>query len=356
MKKPKILAYYLPQFHEIKENNEWWGHGFTEWTALNGAKSYFKSQNIRKPISPYHQYELPSKDVMEWQAKIARDHHIDGFFVWDYWFGNGKRLLSKPKEFVRDHGIDFPYALIWANHSWYNKGKNILLIEQQYLGKADYYAYAMDCLSHFITDNYIKINNAPVFGIFMPSAVPDLQLFIETFECVAKNNGFNGIYWVAENTSDKDFFADNFNTVISSSKYFSVRKWMHPIFFIREQLIKRFNWNFLGPIRYDYKKLVSSNDRFESSESPAIFSGWDTTPRHGNRGTYLENFNNETFSNHLDNVFQHAINQKIDFLAIKSWNEWAEGNVLEPDSEFGYSLIDTVKNKIKSSFDVGGGA
>lgn len=79
------------------------------------------------------------------------------------------------------------------------------------------------------------------------------------------------------------------------------------------------------------------------------------TLRHGNRGTYLENFTNETFSNHLDNVFQHAISQKVDFLAIKSWNEWAEGNVLEPDSEFGYSLLNLVKNKNKSSFDVGGG-
>lgn len=89
----------------------------------------------------------------------------------------------------------------------------------------------MDCLSHFITDNYIKINNAPVFfGIFMPSAVPDLRLFIEAFELVATDNGFSGIYWVAENTSDEDVFADSFDALISSSKYFSVRKWKHSRF------------------------------------------------------------------------------------------------------------------------------
>jgi hypothetical protein len=356
MKKPTILAYYLPQFHEIPENNLWWGDGFTEWTALNNAKLYFKNQRIRKPVSPYNQYELPSKEVMEWQAKIARDHYIDGFFMWDYWFGNGKRLLSKPKEFVRDNDIDFPYALIWANHSWYNKGKNKLLIEQKYLGKDDYYAYAMDCLSHFHTKNYIKINNAPVFGLFMPLAVPDLDLFMETFEQVAVDNGFSGIYWVAENASGMNEFADKFNVTISSSKYFSARKWKHPVFFVREQLIKKLNWNFLGPIRYNYSKLVSQSSEFMLGESPAIFTGWDTTPRHGSRGTYLDNFNNNTFCMHLDNVFQHAVSEKIDFLVIKSWNEWAEGNVLEPDSEFGYVLLNAIKNKIKSSFAVGGGA
>ncbi|CAJ1820569.1 glycoside hydrolase family 99-like domain-containing protein [Aeromonas jandaei] len=350
MNKPNILAYYLPQFHEIQENNKWWGDGFTEWVALNNAKPYFKGQEIRRPIAPFYQYELPSKEVMEWQANLAKEHHIDGFFIWDYWFGHGERLLSKPKEFVRDNKVDFPYALIWANHSWFNKGKNILLKEQKYLGEDDYHAYATDCLTHFLTDNYIKVGNSPVFGIFLPSSVPDLHKFMEVFDNIAIQNGFDGIYWVAENTSSMSEVANHFDVVISSSKYFASRKWRHPFFFIKEQLIKRFNLNFLGPIKYDYEKIFSPEIKFEKNESPAIFAGWDTTPRHGIRGTFLKNFNEVSFEKHLDSILQHTKNEKINFLVVKSWNEWAEGNLIEPDSELGYTLLHTLKAKIEEYF------
>lgn len=353
MNKPKILAYYLPQFHEIPENNEWWGCGFTEWNALENAKIYKPIQYVRKPIGPYFNYNLPSKDVMEWQAEVANKHNIYGFLIWDYWFGNRKKLLEKPKEYIVENNIHFPYSLIWANHSWYNKRKKKLLIKQQYLGVKDYEQYFSDCLKHFLNDNYIKINNKPVFGIYMPFDIPDLDCFMELFDNNARLNGFNGIYWVVDNTPATHLNKDKFDCIVSSTIYFKARKFRHPVNFIKEQLIKKFNMNDIGPVVYSYKKLVSTHKNFSRNETPVIFTGWDTTPRHMERGTILKDFNVSAFEQHLDNVFNFSKYANSELLILKSWNEWAEGNLLEPDDVFGYTLLEALQKKYNKYFTQG---
>ncbi len=353
MSSPKVLAYYLPQFHEIPENNEWWGQGFTEWTALRKPKKYYSFQKIRRPIAPHFEYTLPSKAVMEWQNSLAKQHHIDGFLLWDYWFGNGKTLLSKPKEFVRDNNVVFSYALIWANHSWYNKSINKLLIEQEYLGKDDYTNYFLDCLNHFKNKEYVKIKNKPVFGIYMPFAIPDLDVFMDIFTTGAIENGFDGIHWIVDNTPATNENKKVFNCVISSTAYFKARKYLHPINFIKEQLIKKVNLNFVGPIVYSYKKLVGQHTNFNENESPAIFTGWDTTPRHGQRGTILKDFTVDSFEQHLKNVFKHASKNDCELLVLKSWNEWAEGNTIEPDSINNHELLKSFKKIYSSQYAKG---
>jgi len=115
------LAYYLPQFHEIEENNRWWGQGFTEWQQLNEASTYFDWHRLRKPDTPFGQYSLLNPDVLAWQNDIAQAHGVDGFLVFDYWFGQGKKLLEKPIQMVLDQHVPFRYAFCWANHTWYNK-------------------------------------------------------------------------------------------------------------------------------------------------------------------------------------------------------------------------------------------
>lgn len=339
MNHPVVLAYYLPQFHEIEENNTWWGKGFTEWVALNSSETYYKKQKTRKPMEPFFEYELPCKEVMEWQSNLAKANCIDGFFVWDYWFGAGEKLLSKPKEYILNNDVSFSYAFIWANHSWYNKAIGKLLIEQKYLGKEDYIDYFNDCLPHFKSDNYIKINNRPIFGIFKPTDIPDLDIFISVFKTLAQKNGFDGIHFVAENTNCDDIHKEKFDSHVNSTKYFSSRKLFHPVNFIREQLIKRFGFNTIGPVVYNYTNLVSKYNRFSHDESPAIFTGWDTTPRHGRRGTILMDFTVESFTDHLKKVFHHAIKNNSELIIIKSWNEWAEGNLMEPDTVFGDSIL-----------------
>ena len=350
LKKPVVLAYYLPQFYETPENNEWWGKGFTEWTALKQSVSYKRKQKIRKPVEPLGFYELPSQTVLEQQYKFAKKHHIDGFFIWDYWFGNGDKLLSKPKDYLLTKDINFKYAFIWANHSWYNKTKNVMLKKQLFLGEKDYKDYFNDVLPHMKKDMYLKINNKPIFGLFMPSIVPDLDVFMRVFTDLAIENGFDGIYWIAENTKKDNDYTPAFDSYLNSTKYFINRKFFHPVNFVKEILIKKCNLNNIGPVNYSYKKLVSNHKDYDGNEIAAVFSGWDTTPRHKRRGTILHGFDESSFEQHVQNVFLYTKEANKDVIIIKSWNEWAEGNLLEPDHLFNCKLLNIFSNKYKKIF------
>lgn len=348
--KPFVLAYYLPQFYETPENNEWWGNGFTEWTALKQSVRYQSKQQIRQPVEPLGFYELPQKEVLEQQYEFAKEHNIDGFLIWDYWFGNGEKLLEKPKDYLLENNVNFKYAFIWANHSWYNKTKNTMLKEQLFLGEKDYKSYFDSLLPHMKKDMYLKINNKPIFGVFMPSIIPDLDVFMRVFTRAAIENGFDGIYWIAENTKKENPFAKAFDCYLNSTKYFINRKFLHPINFTKEILIKKLNYNRIGPINYSYKRLVSNYSDYDGSEVAAVFTGWDTTPRHKRRGTILHGFNESSFERHITNVFQYSKERKKELIIIKSWNEWAEGNLLEPDHIFRKNLLDIFSKNYKKIF------
>lgn len=351
MKKIISLAYYLPQFHEIPENNLWWGKAFTEWVNLREAPQYFPWQEVRRPIAPFHEYNLLNTDVLEWQARLATEHGITGFLVWDYWFGEGKQLLERPTELLLEKGLDFPYCFSWANHSWENKTTQQMLQEQKYLGKADYTAYFYNRLPHFKSDNYIKVDGKPVFGVFLPQGIPDLPCFIEVFRSLAVKEGFPGIYLVAENATEESTLL--FDRYMSSGSSFKRRKASSPLQFVKEQLIKRYNWNRLGPIVFDYRKTVleRSKDVLSKREIPVLFTGWDTTPRHKRRGTIYKGFSLEVFKANLVNILSQLRLQGAEqpIVVVKSWNEWAEGNLMEPDSVFGDGLLKIYKETFPSN-------
>lgn len=340
------LAYYLPQFHEVPENNQWWGEGFTEWTNLNTANQFYSWQLPRRPIAPFYEYNLLESDVLEWQFKVAREHGISGFFIWDYWFGGGRRLLEGPSELVLEKNLDFKYCFSWANHSWENKKTRELLIEQQYMGEEDYSAYFYSKLPHFNSKNYIKIEGKPVFGVFSPDLIPDLECFVSVFRRLAMKEGFPGIYLIAENATEK--LIPLFDRFLSSGSSFKGRKLSSPLQFIKEQLIKRYNLNVLGPIVFDYRSTVlrRSADSLGVYEIPVLFTGWDTTPRHNRRGTIYKNFTIEVFRSCLINIVDQLRRQNSEYpiVVIKSWNEWAEGNLMEPDSLFGDGLLAAYKD------------
>jgi len=350
MQSPKILslAFYLPQFHEIEENNQWWGKGFTEWIHLNQAKKYFDWQEIRKPVPPFGEYNLLNPEVLEWQASTAKKYGIDGFMVFDYWFGAGKTLLEKPMQMVLNKQLNFDYCLCWANHTWYNKRENILLLQQQYLGAADYTAYFNRLLPHFQSGHYIKIDNRPVFAIFNPKEIPDLDVFVDTFKSLAIQAGFNGLYLIAEQTDASAEHARYFDAYTKSNNVFKGRNRDNFFSYLKEKLTRKFGCTQLGPFYYDYHNLVVNNSINTDDEKyiPAVFTGWDTSPRHQKRGTILKGFNLVEFKNHLmqiKNVLNRR-NLKNQVILIKSWNEWAEGNLLEPDNIFGYQLLEAYRD------------
>lgn len=340
------LAYYLPQFHEIEENNRWWGQGFTEWSQLNQAQQYFKWQKIRKPIAPLNEYSLLEPAVMELQSQIAKQHAIDGFLVFDYWFGNGKTLLEKPMQMVLDQQLNFDYCLCWANHTWYNKRDNITLQQQQYLGENDYKAYFNRLLPHFQSQHYIKIENQPIFAIFNPNEIPDLEIFISTFQHMAKQAGFDGIYMIADNTDASSEHASLFNSYTRSNHLFKKRNRDNLLSYLKEKLTRKFGCQNIGPFYYSYPHLAVDQyvERNDIKYIPTAFTGWDTTPRHLKRGTVLKDFDLDSFQHHLAKIeqsiqFNKQLGIKHQLIVIKSWNEWAEGNLLEPDSIFGNDLL-----------------
>ncbi|HAV5535580.1 glycoside hydrolase family 99-like domain-containing protein [Acinetobacter baumannii] len=348
--KALVLAYYLPQYHEVEENNLWWGKGFTEWTNINNCKKYFASHQIRKPIAPLSQYNLLESGIIEKQFEIANNFGIDGFLIWNYWFGNGEKLLEKPLDSILENKINVKYCLAWANHSWMNKSKGLLLKEQKYLGVEDYIEYFNYLLPHFKSDNYLKIKNKPIFSIFSPKDVTDLDIFMETFERLAKEFGFDGIHWLAENTEGSELYINKFNNFYNSGHLLYSRRFRSFTYFLELLHRKSGGRIKLGPFVYSFKKLdlVSSAKKMYPKQIPVIFTGWDSSIRHNDRGIILNEFNEETFDSHLNQIMKHALQVEAPILILKSWNEWAEGNLIEPDSIFGYRLLEILKKSLNS--------
>lgn len=200
--KIKFLAYYLPQFHPIPENDLWWGKGFTEWTNVTKAKPLFKGHY--QPILPGDLgfYDLRVSEIQVQQANLANDYGIDGFIYYQYWFGNGKMLLEKPAEaMLKNKNIDLPFCFCWANETWKGIWHGIhnptVLMEQTYNGEEDYIAYFNYLLPFFKDERYIKIDNKPMFHIYRMQDIPCLDDFLKLFNRLAIENGFDGVYFIS---------------------------------------------------------------------------------------------------------------------------------------------------------------
>ena len=176
MSKPRVIAFYLPQFYPFPENDEWWGKGFTEWTSVGKAKPLYRGHYQPKIPADLGYYDLRVASVREEQAKLAKEAGIEGFLYWHYWFGNGKRLMWEVfDEVLKTGNPDFPFCLGWANHSWYaknwnksaTKGADKLLIEQRYYGEKDYRMHFDYVINAFKDPRYLKEDGKPIFYIFL---------------------------------------------------------------------------------------------------------------------------------------------------------------------------------------------
>lgn len=365
--KIQFLAYYLPQFHPIPENDVWWGKGFTEWTNVKKAKPLFKGHY--QPIEPgqlgyYNLLQTPN--IQEKQAKLAKEHGIDGFIYYQYWFGD-KMLLEKPAEvMLKNKQIDIPFCFCWANETWKGIWHGLdnpeVLIEQAYNGIEGYSAYFNYLLPFFKDERYIKIDNKPMFHVYRFDDIPDLDLFIETFNSLAKQNGFNGIYFVATIASDDIINHNSIYGKVGVDVFLKMRYGLEFWFSEKsiagrvERKLKRITRKLLKskhiddrkkPLVYDYKKGIKKlNIEFPHRKYiPCVFPNWDNAARSGKKAMIFENASPKTWELHLtsmlSNLKKHPENPQI--IVIKSWNEWAEGNYLEPDQKFGLEWLEAVK-------------
>jgi hypothetical protein len=353
MQQPLItIASYLPQFHEIPENNAWWGSGFTEWTHLRNARKWSRRHAIRRPVAPLGEYSLAEPSTLELQWSLAAAHGLDGFAVWDYWFGAGVQLLQRPLEIVLSNKLNFKYCLAWANHSWWDKSKNRLLCEQKYLGASDYRRYFEYAERHFENENYLRVDGKPLFLIFEPSKIPDLVLFLNQWRNLAVRSGFPGVYFVGNGLSQGDPIIAEFDKYTNSFRWLAHQKGI--VNRIKDKIFTQTSID-LGPNKYDFREMEERAPPFDSDSrfAPTVLTGWDTTPRHGRRGVVYENLDVDAVRRQLAKAMVHfkKYEKSPGMLILKSWNEWAEGNILEPDTVYGTEMLVAIKEGLAAYRD-----
>ena len=358
--KARILAYYLPQFHPIPENDEWWGKGFTEWTNVGKAKPFFPGHYQPHVPADLGYYDLRVPETREAQAQMAREYGIEGFIYWHYWFGNGKQLLERPfKEVLESGKPDFPFALAWANESWsgsfhgLKEGKE--LIEQTYPGEDDYVNHFYSVLPAFKDKRYIRCEGKPLFFIYRPLQCPDVDRLISLWQQLAIDNGVGGIFFVAivrslySEESAKSFFGAMHDLGFSSINV--INAYNAPITDLGFRFMRKVFFKMLRitpDIRpYDYSQFQCPLDDNESV-FPSILPNWDHTPRSGKKGIVLCGSSPSKFQECLSKKLEIIKNKPFDkrFLIIKSWNEWAEGNYLEPDLQYGKGYLEALKQEL----------
>jgi hypothetical protein len=353
--KARLIAFYLPQFHPIQDNDEWWWKGYTEWDAVSSAKPLFKGH--QQPCLPGELgfYDLRVQETREAQAQMARKHGIEAFCYWHYWFAGGKRIMEKPFEAVLASGEpDFPFCLAWANHSWYRKeeGKpDTLLIEQTYPGMEEHKEH-FDFLSKAFHDpRYFKVNGKPLFYIFRPLDIPDAPKVIELWRSLAEKSGLAGLFLVGENLSQEKA---EFCGLDAISYAFHREIGNHlPQNNLKRRIGAYFRAWKKQPEIYEYSDAMQLFIRPQAGklpEYPSIIPRWDSTPRLGCRGLVLKNATPRLVAHHIKEALEHVSDypsqEKI--LFVKSWNEWSEGNHLEPDKIHGDIYLKTLKNAVCS--------
>ena len=360
----RLIAFYLPQFHPIPENDAWWGPGFTEWTNVGKAKPLFAGH--RQPLVPADlgYYDLRVAETRQAQADMAQSAGIEGFCYWHYWFGNGRRILERPFAEVLSSGEpDLPFCLAWANQSWtgvWHGNPKSVLIEQTYPGERDYKDHFDSLIPAFRDRRYMRVDGKPIFVIFDPKDMPDTAGFAAQWRSMARKNGFPDLYLVAISYDYENPILDPFDAItpLTPQDGFHRLSLMQKL---RNRLVSRnfgsrFNKLFGSairrPLRYSYKKYVERalNDLPDDPRFvPCVLPNWDNTPRSTHRGLVLEGSTPELFGAYLHKalqiVKQRPASQKIIF--VKAWNEWAEGNHLEPDLRNGKSYLAAIEHQFR---------
>lgn len=365
--KEKILAFYLPQFHPIEENNEWWGAGFTEWTNTSVARPRFKGHHQPHVPADLGFYDLRLEDTRIAQAELAAQYGINGFCYYHYWF-NGKRLLERPFNKVLESGRpDFPFCLCWANENWTRAWDGLerkMLIHQEY-SEADTNDHINWLLTAFKDSRYIKVDGRPLFLIYRVDNIPNIGRMIDQWRVASRDNGFEDIYLVAVKNgfvshSDREIlnlgfdalvdFQPNRNdfpseTTMRSALYQIARR------FLPDSIYQQLKLSISVNNIVNYKKLidhiVSKSWPEEYRKFPCVFPSWDNSARRES-ATIIQNNEPSIFgqwvSKAIANVGSYPEEER--FVFVNAWNEWAEGCHLEPDRKHGRAFLEALKEAI----------
>lgn len=356
--KPKMLAFYLPQFHRVPENDDWWGEGFTDWVSTCNAKPLFKGHV--QPHIPLNEnyYDLLQKETMQWQAELIHQYSIDGLCIYHYWFKEGRQILEKPAEnLLKWKDIDMPFCFCWANETWARSWSNIpeknvwadayekknekgtgVLLEQKYGTENEWENHFNYLLPFFKDSRYIKIDSKPVFLIYKTFKISRIDAMIRFWNDLALRNGLKGIYFIGAHASNIPDEVLDGKLVIEPAT--NIGKTACDII------------NGINTVQYnDLWKNVLSYQEMGRRVYYGGFVGFDDTPRRGKNGTCVINGSPESFKEHLLQLMKKNMVSGNEVTFINAWNEWGEGMYLEPDEKSRYSYLEKiseVQNEIEN--------
>lgn len=353
----KILALYLPQYHSFPENDKWWGEGYTEWTAVKRGRPLFKGHHQPSvPLDGYYDLVKEGEETWKRQAELAKKYGVYGFAVYQYWF-KGKMLMQRPLEILLEHPeIDINYCITWANETWTRTWYGLeeeVLMKQDYGVEADWEKHFLYCLKFFKDERYIKVDNKPLFNIYRTFDIERLEDMIDYFNKRAKEEGFDGIYFVGGNTAGQnetrrhllDAFYDfepGRTLKHNFSRFYKLRYEVGTALrHVFNMVSKRKILERRIPIKWIVDNIASRD--YEENEFPGLIAEWDNTPRRDYKGLVYTGASPEIFGKALRALKAKVDGRKNDFVYINAWNEWGEGAMLEPTVEKKYAYLEEIK-------------
>ncbi|MEH2874853.1 glycosyltransferase WbsX family protein [Segatella copri] len=351
--KKRVIAIHLPQFYPFKENDEWWGKGFTEWRTVTKAKPRY--WNHYQPVLPADLgfYDLRMKEARLAQETMAKQYGIDGFCYYHYWF-NGHLIMEKPIEAkLNDKDENFPFMLCWANENWHRNWDgehNVMLLEQHY-SRSDDEQHFKYLLKFFKDPRYIRIDGKPVFAIYKPHLIPDLKDMLNTFRTLAKENGIE-LYickFESNGSRGKQLMDSGFDSSIefqpqNTEGYDKITEFFCKVY---KRLFHTTNCGLI----LNYRKYVNFQIKKptfkEYKRFPCVCPCWDNSPRRVKN--YYFSFKNplpKYFKKWFSHVYSTFIpySDEENLIFINAWNEWAEGCHLEPDLKYGTGYLEAIKD------------
>jgi len=333
----RLIAHYLPQFHPVPENDACWGRGFTEWTLVARARPLFAGHQQPKLPADLGFYDLRVPETRAAQAEMAEAHGISAFCWWTYWLGGGRRMLERPFREVLESGEPrLPFCVGWANHPWtdaWRGNASRVFVEQTYPGPVDYHLFFDAMLPYFRDDRYFRVDGKPLFLIYRIDDLPDPYVFNEIFRQRAHEAGLGGLYMVAYKPNRRRAGIYDLDAAV----------WAMPNSL--PSLLPR------TPPIYDFGEvayLLPGPADMHATDHPSIVTGWDNSPRWGAASTILTGYTPTVFRTHVRDVLDRVAAQPLErrLVFVKSWNEWSEGNYLEPDDVHGMGFLEALRDEV----------
>lgn len=341
--RPRLIAFYLTQFHPIAQNDAWWGKGFTEWTNVTKAEPLFDGHYQPRLPTELGFYDLRVRETRREQIRMAKEHGIEGFCYHYYWF-SGQRLLEQPlDDMLADAQSDMPFCLCWANENWtrrWDAAEQEVLIAQRYLPDDDI-EFIKGLIPYFSDPRYIRIEGAPFLIVYRPQHLPDAAVTLATWRAYCRETGIGEIHICAALThGNLDYAQFGFDSGVEFPPHNLTCRNLAGTIPFQEPFR-----GFVGDYA-EIAELYLEREYPHANVFRGVFPAWDNTPRTGNRAVIVLNSSPDNYEYWLTQAIART---RADFpsrerlVFINAWNEWAEGCHLEPDRRYQRGYLEATR-------------